>query len=118
VHTVAAAEAMELARRSGLDLDLVQRTLDDSIGSSAIWRQRGPLMRERTWSPAPGPITTLHPILEQIPDCAAETGLAAPVFASAKAVFDQALADGWGHLDIASVYDQISGLPALSEGEP
>ena len=118
VHTVAAAEAMELARRSGLDLDLVQRTLDDSIGSSAIWRQRGPLMRERAWSPAPGPITTLHPILEQIQDCAAETGLAAPVFASAKAVFDQALADGWGHLDIASVYDQISGLPALSQGEP
>ena len=118
VHTVAAAEAMELARRSGLDLELVQRTLDDSIGSSAIWRQRGPLMRERAWSPAPGPITTLHPILEQIQDCAAETGLAAPVFASAKAVFDQALADGWGHLDIASVYDQISGLAALSQGEP
>ena len=118
VHTVAAAEAMELARRSGLDLDLVQRTLDDSIGSSAIWRQRGPLMRDRAWSPAPGPITTLHPILQQIEDCAAETGLAAPVFASAKAVFDKALADGWGHLDIASVYDQISGLSALSQGEP
>lgn len=118
VHTVAAAEAMELARRSGLDLDLVQRTLDDSIGSSAIWRQRGPLMRDRAWSPAPGPITTLHPILQQIEDCAAETGLAAPVFASAKAVFDKALADGWGHLDIASVYDQISGLSALGQGEP
>jgi len=118
VHTVAAAEAMELARRSGLDLDLVQRTLDDSIGSSAIWRQRGPLMRDRAWSPAPGPITTLHPILEQIEDCAAEIGLSAPVFASAKAVFDRALADGWGDLDIASVYDQISGLPAPSQGEP
>ena len=118
VHTVAAAEAMELARRSGLDLNLVQRTLDDSIGSSAIWRQRGPLMRDRAWSPAPGPITTLHPILQQIEDCAAETGLAAPVFASAKAVFDKALADGWGHLDIASVYDQISGVSALGQGEP
>jgi L-threonate 2-dehydrogenase len=119
VHTVAAAEAMELARRSGLDLELVQRTLDDSIGMSAIWRQRGPLMRERAWSPAPGPITTLHPILEQIEDHAAETGLSAPVFASAKAVFDKALADGWGDLDISSVYDQISGLPALSpEAEP
>ena len=31
VHTVAAAEAMVLARRSGLDLDLVQATLDGSI---------------------------------------------------------------------------------------
>jgi len=125
VHTVAAAEAMELARRGGLDLDLVQRTLDDSIGSSAIWRQRGPVMRARAWSPAPGPITTLHPILEQIEVSADEVGLDTPVFASAKAVFDRALAAGWGDLDIACVFDQIAGatpagatLPdASSQGE-
>src|ERR1700733_9991023 len=65
-HAVAAAEARVLARSAGLDLDLVQRTLDGSIGSSAIWKQRGPVMRERTWSPAPGPIDTLAAILEQI----------------------------------------------------
>jgi 3-hydroxyisobutyrate dehydrogenase len=118
VHTVAAAEAMALASRSGLDLALVQHTLDDSIGTSAIWRQRGPVMRGRAWSPAPGPITTLHPILEQIEDCAADAGLPTPVFASAKAVFDQALADGWGDLDIACVFDQISGVSALSPLEP
>src|SRR5207248_4945707 len=58
VHTVAAAEAMALARRSGLDLSLVQQTLDTSIASSAIWKQRGPLMAERAWSPAPGPVRT------------------------------------------------------------
>jgi 3-hydroxyisobutyrate dehydrogenase len=117
VHTVAAAEAMELARRGGLDLELVQRTLDDSIGSSAIWRQRGPVMRARAWSPAPGPITTLHPILEQIEDCAGEVGLNTPVFASAKAVFDQALAAGLGDLDIACVFDQIAASAAPSQGE-
>src|SRR6266508_3195751 len=68
VHTVATAEAMLLARRSGLDLELVQRTLDDSIAASAIWQRRGPLVRERRWTPAPGPIVTLHHILEQIED--------------------------------------------------
>ena len=73
VHTVAAAEAMALARRSGLDLELVQKTLDNSIASSAIWKQRGPVMAERAWSPAPGPVRTLHPILEQIEDYAAHT---------------------------------------------
>ena len=71
VHTVAAAEALVLARRSGLDLDLVQATLDGSIAESAIFKQRGPLMRDRAWTPAPGPVATLHPILEQIEDCAA-----------------------------------------------
>ena len=115
VHTVAAAEAMALARRSGLDLDLVQKTLDNSIASSAIWKQRGPLMAERTWSPAPGPVRTLHPILEQIEDHAAQTGLSASVFAAAKEVFDKALADGWGDLDIASVHDQVSGVSAFEE---
>jgi putative dehydrogenase len=118
VHTVAAAEALVLARRSGLDLDLVQRTLDTSIASSAIWKQRGPVMRERTWSPAPGPVNTLRPILDQIEDHAAAVGLATPVFASAKSVFDKAVADGWGDLDIACVHDQVSGESALARGAP
>jgi L-threonate 2-dehydrogenase len=117
VHTVAAAEAMALARRSGLDLELVQQTLDNSIASSAIWKQRGPMMAERTWSPAPGPIHTLRPILEQIEDHAAQSGLSAPVFAAAKGVFDKAVADGWGDLDIACVHDQISGVSALEESQ-
>ena len=118
VHTVAAAEAMALARRSGLDLELVQDTLNGSIAESAIWKQRGPLMRERAWTPAPGPVATLHPILEQIEACAAESGLSAPVFRAAKEVFDKAVADGWGDLDIACVHDQISGASALSQEEP
>jgi putative dehydrogenase len=118
VHTVAAAEALALARRSGLDLELVQRTLNSSIAESAIWKQRGPLMARRAWSPAPGPVRTLHPILEQIEDYAASAGLSTPVFASAKAAFDKALADGWGDLDIACVHDQVSGLSALSQEEP
>ena len=115
VHTVAAAEAMALARRSGLDLDLVQRALDGSIASSAIWQQRGPMMRERAWSPAPGPVRTLHPILVQIEDRAADAGLSIPVFAAAKDAFDKALADGWGDLDIACVHDQVSRTSALEE---
>jgi putative dehydrogenase len=116
VHTVAAAEAMVLARRGGLDLELVQRTLDNSIAASAIWKQRGPVMQQRTWLPAPGPIDTLHSILGQVEDSAAAAGLQTPVFTSAKTVFDKAVADGWGELDIACVHDQISGDSALTRG--
>jgi L-threonate 2-dehydrogenase len=112
VHTVAAAEAMAMARRSGLDLDLVQATLDGSIAASEIWKQRGPVMAERKWSPAPGPVATLHPILGQITEHAARLGLSAPVFSAAREVFDRALADGWGDLDIACVHDQVSGVSA------
>ena len=116
VHTVATAEAMLLARRSGLDLELVQRTLDDSIASSAIWQRRGPLVRERRWTPAPGPIATLHEILQQIEVQAAAVGTVLPLFGVAKQLFDKALAEGWGDLDIAAVHDVLSGQsPASAE---
>ena len=117
VHTVATAEAMLLARRSGLDLELVQRTLDDSIASSAIWQRRGPLVRERRWTPAPGPIATLHEILDQIEDQAAAIGTTLPLFGVAKQLYDTALADGWGALDIAAVHDLLSGQDP-SSAEP
>ncbi|MFI1401148.1 NAD(P)-dependent oxidoreductase [Streptomyces sp. NPDC020681] len=119
VHTAAAAEAMVLARRSGLDLELVQRTLDNSIAASAIWKQRGPVMRERAWAPpAPGPVGTLHSVLEQVEEHAACVGMPTPVFTSAKAVFDKAVRDEWGELDIACVHDQILGVSALAREEP
>jgi L-threonate 2-dehydrogenase len=118
VHTVAAAEALLLARRSGLDLDLVQETLTGSIASSTIWERRGPMIRDRKWTPAPGPISTLHLILEQIEAQANGVDVALPVFAAAKQLFDKALADGWGDLDIAAVHDQLSGQnPSLRDAE-
>jgi 3-hydroxyisobutyrate dehydrogenase len=108
VHTVAAAEAMAVAESCGLDLALVQSTLDDGIASSTIWKQRGPVMRRREWEPAPGPIDTLAQILDQIEVAAATAGVATPVFAAAKTLFDQARELDRGQLDIASVLDQVA----------
>jgi putative dehydrogenase len=108
-HTAAAAEAMLLARRLGLDLELVQQTLDNSIGASAIWKQRGPMMRSRQWNPAPGPIATLHEILGQIDDAARAAAIDPPVFSAAKALFDKAMIEGWADLDIASIHDLLAG---------
>jgi putative dehydrogenase len=117
-HVAAAAEALRLAAALGLDTGLVQATLDDSIASSAIWRQRGPVMRARRWSPAPGPIATLHPILEQVAAAAAAAGLDPPVFGAAKALFDQAMGAGQGELDIAAVHDLLGGpASAADEGQ-
>ena len=76
------------------------------------------MMRERAWSPAPGPIDTLHAILEQIETHAGSLDLTTPVFTSAKSVFDRAVSQGWGSLDISSVHDQISGEPLPGEQIP
>jgi 3-hydroxyisobutyrate dehydrogenase len=107
VHTVAAAEAFALARRSGLDLEVVQRTIDESIGGSMVFRRFGPRMRAREWQPAPGPIETLHAITEQIAEHGRRCGVRTPTFDAAKQVFDDAFADGWGRLDVSSVHDRL-----------
>lgn len=44
VHTAAAAEALHLARRAGLDLDLTLRAISDGAGTSRMLEVRGPLM--------------------------------------------------------------------------
>lgn len=107
VHTVAAAEALAMARRSGLDLDVVQSTIDESIGGSMVWRRFGPRMRNREWTPARGPIDMLHAILEQIAEHGRTLDVRTPTFDAAKREFDQAVADGWGELDIISVHDRL-----------
>jgi 3-hydroxyisobutyrate dehydrogenase len=104
VHTVVTAEALLFAEAIGLDQQLVQTTLNGTIASSTIWERRGPMMRDRRWLPAPGPIATLHPILGQIEQIAAEYQTDTSMFHLAKAAFDQAVADGWADRDIAAVY--------------
>ena len=56
-----------------------------------------------------GKIDLLEARLEQIEDQAAGLGTALPLFAVAKQLYDTALADGWGALDIAAVHDLLSG---------
>jgi len=52
----------------------------------------------------------------QIEDQSAATGTTLPLFATAKQLYDKALADGWGDLDIAAVHDLLSGQnPASHE---
>jgi 3-hydroxyisobutyrate dehydrogenase len=117
-HTVAAAEALVLAARLGLNTDLVQRALDDSIAGSVVWKQRGPLMRSRKWSPAQAPISMLHAVLDQIADASRGVGVDTPVFTAARSVFAKAAAEGWGELDIAAVCDQIAGSRGTRPGHP
>ncbi|WP_375483487.1 NAD(P)-dependent oxidoreductase [uncultured Mycobacterium sp.] len=107
IHNVAAAEAIVFARRSGLDLNLVQEALDNSIASSAVLKERGPRMRSREWSPAAGSVATLHHILEQIERSARTLEVSHPVFDAARKVYRQALSQGYADSDIACVHDLL-----------
>lgn len=103
IHTLAAAEAMNLGTRAGFDPKLVAQVISQGAGNSAMFSIRAPLMAERCFSPAPGPFATLEKYLELGQELVEETGAASPLFSAALPYFHRALTEGIGSEDIAAV---------------
>jgi 3-hydroxyisobutyrate dehydrogenase-like beta-hydroxyacid dehydrogenase len=110
VHNVAAAEALVLAERAGLDLATVLTAVADGAGTSAMFEVRGPAMAARDYS-GPGVTTTVFDKdLQIIAGFARETGTPAPLFTLASALYAAALAQGHAGDDTACVHAVLRGL--------
>nr|WP_279633804.1 NAD(P)-dependent oxidoreductase [Paraburkholderia hospita] len=107
IHTLAAAEAINMGARAGFNPHRVVEIIKQSAGSSAMFAIRGPMMASRTFSPAPGPFCTLEKYLTMADDLASNLGCATPLFSTAKRYFEKALTDGIGGEDIAAVIKLI-----------
>ncbi|HEX4422014.1 MAG TPA: NAD(P)-binding domain-containing protein [Kofleriaceae bacterium] len=106
VHTAAAAEAMLLVERSGIDPALAIAVLGAGAGGSTMWSARAPSMAARQFvDPAPGPVGMLAHYLAPIEDLAGPTSL--PLFAAAAGLYRAALAQGRGDHDIACVIELL-----------
>jgi 3-hydroxyisobutyrate dehydrogenase len=103
IHTLAAAEAMDMGARAGFDPALVARVIAPGAGGSTMFSVRAPLMAERKFTPAPGPFTTLAKYLDLGEQMARELGCPAPLFSAALPYFRQAMNQGMAHEDISAV---------------
>lgn len=74
IHTLAAAEAMNLGARAGFNPHRVAEVIKQGAGNSAMFTIRAPMMAARSFSPAPGPFNTLHKYLQMGADMARELG--------------------------------------------
>lgn len=107
IHTLAAAEAMNLGTRAGFDPRTVAEVLAQGAGSSAMFSVRAPMMAERRFVPSPGPFATLEKYLELGAQMAQDLGCATPLFSTAVPFFQRAIAQGMGDEDIAAVIKLI-----------
>ena len=102
VHLAAAAEAMSLAEKLGLDSEVMLEIVSGSAASSWMLRDRGPRMIA-----APGPVTSAVDIFVKDLGIVAEAGRAAkaplPLAAAALQMFLAASASGDGALDDSQV---------------
>jgi L-threonate 2-dehydrogenase len=109
VHNVAAAEALLLAERAGLDPDLVLAAVADGAGSSRMFEVRGPLMVADQYEPATVRLEVFLKDLNLIDAFAAGCQSPTPMLAAARAIYDAAMTEGRQDQDSAAVMAVLRG---------
>ena len=107
IHNVAAAEAMVLAERAGLDLKEVIELIGPGAGGSRMFQMRAPMMAVRNYLPATMRVSTWQKDMSIISAFAAELGCATSMFDLTKPVYDAALVMGLGDSDTAAVFEVL-----------
>lgn len=103
IHNVAAAEAMVLGIKAGMDPALVYDTLADSAGTSRMFQMRGPLMRDEEYDVPTATIRMQLKDISIIDAFAADLACALPVYAAASQVYHAGAALGRKEQDTAAV---------------
>lgn len=103
IHNVSAAEAVLLARKSGLNPSLAVKVLGDGAGSSRMLQLRGPMMARRNYRNATMKIELWQKDMKIIGDFVRRLRSPAPIFWATKAIYDRAIALGYGKSDTAAV---------------
>lgn len=110
IHIVAAAEAVLLAVRSGLDPSLVVTAVADGGGGSRMLQVRGPVMAERTWDEANMKNSVWQKDMKVISDALDAAGCPSPLFSAAVPIYKAAMESGHGEHDMAAVYEVLERM--------
>jgi len=106
LHSAAAAEALLLAKRAGLDLGLVLDVLTKSAATSRMLEVRGPLMAKQEFPPQMK-LDLFMKDLHLIQDAARDAGAPLPLTDVAERLYAAALAAGHAAEDLSVVFTAI-----------
>lgn len=104
VHIAAAAEALLMAQRAGLDLGVTLAALTDGAGTSRMLEVRGPAMVSGAYLPASMRMELFLKDLGLIEAFGAEVDSPLPILAVVVAANRAAVAAGMGALDTAAMF--------------
>jgi 3-hydroxyisobutyrate dehydrogenase-like beta-hydroxyacid dehydrogenase len=113
IHNLAAAEAIVMGLKSGLDLDLLYKVIKDGAGTSRMFEVRGPLMVADDYSQATMKLDVYQKDIDIISGFAAGLHCPTPLFEASKAFYSAALAQGRAKEDtaaICAVLEQMAGV--------
>jgi putative dehydrogenase len=104
VHNLAAAEAMVLSTKAGLDLEMVMRVINPSIAGSAAFSARAPLMAAGQYDSPLGSVNQVKEFILIIRELTENLGAPTPLLDVAEHYYEQAVAAGHGDKDVAAMY--------------
>ena len=110
VHNAAAAEALLLADRAGLDLQDVLTAVGDGAGGSRMLQIRGPLMAEGRYLPATATVATMQKDNALIAAFAESVASPTPLFSATTVLYRAAVAQDRVQEDTACVYGVLERL--------
>ena len=113
IHNVAAAEALVLAMKAGLDPKQTVEVIASGAGTSRVFELRAPMMAEGRYLPATMRSTTWKKDLTVIGEFASGLGCPTPLFGLATALHAATLAMGHGEEDSAAVCAALERMAGL-----
>ena len=116
IHNVAAAEALVLAMKAGLDPALTLKVIADGGGSSRMLQVRGPMMVRGDYSDVTMKLDVWQKDMTVIADFARSVGCPTPLFATTAPLYIAALAAGRGGEDTGAVCAVLEAMATFERG--
>jgi 3-hydroxyisobutyrate dehydrogenase-like beta-hydroxyacid dehydrogenase len=114
IHNVAAAEALTLGIKSGLDADLMLKALANGAGTSRMLEIRGPMMIADRYDEPTMKCDVYQKDIDIIGEFAAKLHCPTPLFDASRALYSAALAQGRDKQDTAAVCAVLKEMAGLS----
>lgn len=114
IHNVAAAEAMVLGMKAGLDPAMVLKVVAGGAGGSRMFQVRGPMMVKGDYSEATMKNEVWQKDMTIIGDFARSLDCPTPLFAASAPIYNAAMAMGLGKEDtgaVCAVLEEMAGNP-------
>ena len=113
IHNVSAAEAFALGMKAGLSAEDILKVAGDGAGSSRMFQVRGPQMVAGRYDEATMKVEVWQKDMKIIGEFAAKLGVATPLFNASGALYNAAMAQGFGKADTASVCAVLEALSGV-----
>ena len=120
IHNVAAAEAMVLGMKAGLDPEQIFKFATVGAGNSRMFEIRGPMMVKNDYTQATMKNYLWQKDMAVIGDFAAKLGVPTPMFSATLPVYASAMSTGYAEQDtgaVCGVLEKMAGVKRKKKGK-